>query len=89
VADAQGFSQELRQKLSQDSRFERIEIIPLINADATKANVISALQRLAGSKQMPARSEPHVLESLRQVEPEDTVVIYFAGHGTRRGSVST
>ncbi len=45
VADAQAFSQELRQRLSQVSRFERIEIIPLTNADATKANVLSALKR--------------------------------------------
>ena len=85
VADAQAFSQELRQRLSQVLRFDRIEIVPLINADATKANVISALQRLAGSKQTAARSEPSVLETLKQVEPEDTVVIYFAGHGTAQG----
>jgi len=48
VADAQSFGDELRLRLSQVAQFERVEVVPLINENATKANILLALQRLAG-----------------------------------------
>ncbi|MGI9065944.1 MAG: caspase family protein [Pyrinomonadaceae bacterium] len=83
VADAQSFSDELRLKLSQVSRFERVQIVPLINENATKANVLSALKRLAGTHEPPTpRTSLPVLDKLKRAAPEDAVIIFFAGHGT-------
>ena len=66
VADAQSFADEVRLRLSQVAASKRIEVITLLNENATKTNVLSALKKLSA-------------------EPEDTVMIYFAGHGTAHG----
>ena len=65
VADAKSFAQEVKAKLEQQKRYERVNVIPLHDADATKDNIVNALRRLA-----------------QQAQPEDAVIIYFAGHGT-------
>src|SRR5262249_18137649 len=47
----------------------------------TRANILDALGRLAGRE--PAQSSaPQVLNRIKAVEPEDAVIVYFAGHGT-------
>jgi WD40 repeat protein/uncharacterized caspase-like protein len=86
VADAQSFAEELRLRQTQIGRFDRVEVISLLNENATKSNILSALQRLAGM----AGTEPPTLKAglfdrLRRAEPEDAVIIYFAGHGTAQG----
>ncbi|MDQ6652611.1 MAG: hypothetical protein M3Y84_07685, partial [Acidobacteriota bacterium] len=81
VADAQSFGEEVRLRQAQVGRFEHIEVVPLLNEDATKANIISVLKRLAGVSGPPSlKANP--LDRLKRAEPEDTVIIYFAGHGT-------
>ena len=81
VADAQSFGEEVRLRQMQVARFDRVEVVPLINENATKANILSALKRLAGASEPPSlKASP--LDQLKPAEPEDTVIIYFAGHGT-------
>jgi len=81
VADAESFAAELRNRQMQVGSFERIEVVPLLNENATKANFLSALKRLAGAPGSPSlKAGP--LDRLKPAEPEDTVIIYFAGHGT-------
>ena len=81
VADTQSFGDELRLRLSQVAQFERVEVVPLINENATKANMLLALQRLAGVAGPPSlKAGP--LDQLKRAQPEDIVIIYFAGHGT-------
>jgi uncharacterized caspase-like protein len=58
-----------------------VEVVPLINEDATKANILSALKRLSGAPEQPSL-KASALDRLKRAEPEDTVIIYFAGHGT-------
>ena len=87
VADAQSFADEVRARQTQVGRFDRVEVVTLLNEDATKANILSALRRLTG---MPGATEtPTVkaglLDRLKRAEPEDAVIIYFAGHGTAQG----
>jgi WD40 repeat protein/uncharacterized caspase-like protein len=82
VADAESFGAELRNRQTQVGGFEHIEVVPLLNQNATKANILSALKRLAGAPDEPSLKEAPGLNSLKRAEPEDTVVIYFAGHGT-------
>jgi WD40 repeat protein/uncharacterized caspase-like protein len=81
VADAQSFGEEVRSRQTQLAAFERVEVVPLLNGDATKSNILTALRRLAGNPGPPSlKAGP--LDALRRVEPEDTVIVYFAGHGT-------
>ncbi len=81
TADARDFAEEMRRKQTQIGSFERVEVIQLLDQDATKANVLAAIKRLAGEAGPPSlKAGP--LDALKRAEPEDTVVIYFAGHGT-------
>ena len=85
VADAESFGNEVRSKQAQIGDFERVEVVTLLNENATKANILEALKRLGGSTGTPSlKSSP--LDSLKRVEPEDTVIIYYAGHGTAQAA---
>jgi WD40 repeat protein/uncharacterized caspase-like protein len=81
TADARSFGDEIRRRQTQIGGFERIEVIQLLDQEATKANILAAIKRLAGEPGAPSlKAGP--LDGLKRAEPEDTVVIYFAGHGT-------
>jgi len=81
VADAQSFGEEVRLRQTQVATYEKIEVVPLLNENATKANILSALKRLAGATEPPSLKVT-ALDQLKRAQPEDTVIIYFAGHGT-------
>jgi len=87
VADAQSFAEELRRQQTQLARFDRVEVIPLLNENATKANFLSALRRLTGASTAsdPPTLKAGPLDQIKRAEPEDAVIIYFAGHGTAQG----
>jgi hypothetical protein len=85
VADAQSFADELRRQQDKLAHYQRIEIIPLNDQEATKANILSALRRLAGSSEDLLPATPARLQQIRPALPEDTVVIFYAGHGTAQG----
>ena len=81
VADARSFGDEMRRRQTQLGGFERVEVIQLLDQDATKSNILAAIKRLAGEVGPPSlKAGP--FDGLKRAEPEDTVVIYFAGHGT-------
>jgi WD40 repeat protein/uncharacterized caspase-like protein len=81
TADAQSFGEEVRRRQTQIGEFERVEVVQLLDKDATKANILAAIKRLAGEPGAPSlKAGP--FDSLKRVEPEDTVIIYYAGHGT-------
>jgi len=86
VADARVFAEELSRQQTLLGKFARIEVIPLFNQEATKANILGVLARLAGSEmgEIPPEA-PAVFRSLKPVEPEDVVFIHFSGHGTAHG----
>jgi WD40 repeat protein/uncharacterized caspase-like protein len=83
VADAKAFGEEFGQQQKKLGRFARVEVIPLIDKEATKANILLVLKRLSGidSGSLPINA-PIALQRLRIAQPEDVVVVYFAGHGT-------
>jgi WD40 repeat protein/uncharacterized caspase-like protein len=82
VPDAQDFGAQLQQAQLHLENFENIEIIPLFDTEATKANIGLMLGRFAGrNEDLPANS-PSILVKVKAAQPEDAVVIYFAGHGT-------
>lgn len=64
VADADSFTLELSRRQERVRRYERVEITRLANKDATRANILRALEELAS-----------------RAQPEDAVIVYYAGHG--------
>jgi WD40 repeat protein len=82
VPDATDFSEEVRR--NQENllgQFASVQIIPLADSEATKANILTALHRLAGNEEpLPAQAPPALLK-LKAAQPEDALVIFFAGHG--------
>ena len=78
--DAKKFIEQLLLKQSELKQYERVEIIPLLSRDATKSNILAAFQRLAGIEQSGASSP--LLNKLQRAQPEDTVAVFFSGHGT-------
>jgi WD40 repeat protein len=85
VADATTFADEIRAQQGKVGRFDRVEVVELLDKDATKANVLLALRRLAANVALPPGA-PAAFAKLSQAEPEDAVIIYFAGHGTAQGA---
>ena len=82
VADARDFSDELnRNQQNLLGRFAHVETISLTDQQATKANILAALHRLVGTETSLPADAPPDLAKLKAAEPEDAVVIYFAGHG--------
>ncbi len=81
VADAESVGNEMRTRQTQMGEFERVEVVTLLNENATKANILAALKRLSGASAPPSLKASS-LDNLKRVEPEDTVIIYYAGHGT-------
>ena len=82
VPDANDFSEEVRRnELNLLGRFAHVDIVSLTDQQATKANILAALHRLAGSEEPLPAGAPADLSKLKAAEPEDAVVIYFAGHG--------
>ncbi|HYY95353.1 MAG TPA: caspase family protein, partial [Pyrinomonadaceae bacterium] len=85
AADAQDFAEQVSRQQSQLGKYAQVVVVPLIDADATKANILAALKLLAGKLTSPPAGAPKSLAGLKPAQPEDTVVVYFAGHGTAHG----
>jgi len=85
VADAESFAAEVVREQVPIGRFDHVEVIPLLNNQATKENILGALRRLTGADTGPPTLKAGPLDKLKRAEPEDAVVIYFAGHGTAQG----
>ncbi|HVF57924.1 MAG TPA: caspase family protein [Pyrinomonadaceae bacterium] len=82
VADAQDFAEEVRRQRAKIDPQAKAETVFLLDKEATKANILAALKRLAGTEQKLPTEAPPALAALKPAEPEDVVVIFFAGHGT-------
>jgi WD40 repeat protein len=82
VADGQEFGEALRQAQRKLGTFSNVEVIQLFDREATRANILEALNRLGGKPGQLSSPVPAALDRIKAVEPEDAVIVYFAGHGT-------
>ena len=69
VADAQAFGENLQRSQTALGTFEKVQVITLLDRDATKEKIVSTLKAFAPGGSMVAA-------------PEDALIIYYAGHGT-------
>lgn len=88
VDDVEGVSAELAKRQKAVSLYADTKVVMLTNGDATKENIRLALERFAGrelplvvGRRLGLRAE---LERISPAQPEDALLIYFAGHGTAR-----
>lgn len=82
AADADDFREEVRRNEEKLlDRFADVVMVPLMNEEATKENILAALQRLAGSEDPLPSGAPAIISKLKTAQPEDAVVLFFAGHG--------
>ncbi|HEX8474601.1 MAG TPA: caspase family protein [Pyrinomonadaceae bacterium] len=83
VPDARAFGDELSRRQGGLKRFAHVEMITLLDKDATKENILAVFKRLTGNAGGATPSSlPATLSNLGAAQPEDAVVVYFAGHGT-------
>ena len=81
VADAEAFTAELTRAQGAVGNYERVQTAILRDGEATKANVLAALRRLAGQESDAGANLPTALAQFGPARPEDAVFIFFAGHG--------
>jgi uncharacterized caspase-like protein len=85
VADANEIGAQLKSQQEALGRYHPIEVISLLNEDATKENILLALKLLAGTAKTPiTKNAPTDLLKIKPAQPEDAVIFYFSGHGTAK-----
>ena len=86
VADASSFAEEISAQQMKLQEYERVEVIPLLDREATKANILLALKRLSNAQATLPPGAPTALSKIQPAQPEDAVLIFFAGHGAAQGA---
>ena len=85
-ADAETFGEEVRKAQARIEGLGKIEVVRLLDAQGTKANMLLALKRLGGDESALPPGAPPDLARLKRAQPEDTVIVYYAGHGIAQGA---
>jgi WD40 repeat protein len=84
-ADAQTFGEEVQKAQARIDGYAHIEVVRLLDTESTKANLLRAIKRLGGDESALPPDAPPGLSKLKRAQPEDTVIIYYAGHGIAQG----
>jgi WD40 repeat protein/uncharacterized caspase-like protein len=83
--DAQEFAKEITSTAHGWKGFSEVRALSLIDGDATKENVLAALGRLGGLVPEVPHGAPAAILSFERAAPEDSLFIFFAGHGLSSG----
>ena len=78
--DAEIIRRMLEARLPPASGYRELISITLTDEQATKANLKSLLDRLAGQQVTPPSAIPNA-DRLRQATPQDLLILSFSGHG--------
>ena len=78
VPDATRLAEALAESQQKIDKNSHVVVARLLDSDASKANILLALQRLLKATPLP-ESAPRSLAELLPVHPEDSVIVYFAG----------
>lgn len=82
ATDVSEMEAQLKAQQEKLGRYNPIVTVPLLNSEATRANILLALERLSGSNTAPLMPDaPAVLARIKPAQPEDAVLVYFSGHG--------
>jgi WD40 repeat protein/uncharacterized caspase-like protein len=81
-SDADTLVAALKKQQKSLSYFSEIRTVRLSDAEATKENILAALDALGGAP--PPASAPASMKKLSKAGPEDFIVLFFAGHGLNR-----
>jgi WD40 repeat protein len=84
-ADAQTFGEEVQKAQARLEGYAKIEVVRLLDTESTKANLLTAITRLGGDESALPPNAPPDLVKLKRAQPEDTVILYYAGHGIAQG----
>lgn len=97
VPDIVDISAKIKQEQAKlpDKQYAKTEIITLKDATATKDNILTALKLFAENSALPAdvcaRLDEKLCNELKSelgkiklAQPEDALLIYYAGHGTSK-----
>ena len=72
ASDAVAFGNALRENLAGLDEYGSVELVSVLDGEATKTRILAELTRLGATAKQPIR-------------PEDAVIVFFAGHGLARG----
>lgn len=82
VADAQDFAQELEKDQRSLGAYTAVKVISLLDQRGNKANLMAVLQRLASASTNSFTPEQQtLLAKVGPAQPEDTIFLFYAGHG--------
>ncbi len=87
VSDATVLGEQVAEEQKKLAQFQRQVQVTLLDKEATRENILLALSILSGEHSSTALSAayPKSLAQLKAAEPQDVVIIYFAGHGIAAG----
>ena len=80
AADAKLLAAKLEEQLKGTHRYSDVRIVPLLDAEATKANLETVLVQLSGGANGPGNAR-----GVARARSEDAVFLFFAGHGWAQG----
>jgi WD40 repeat protein len=83
-ADAEDFAAHLKSTQETLGVYASVQVIPLLNEDATRQNILAVFALLSGGA-ATAANLPATLTSIRPAKPEDAIFVFFAGHGLAIG----
>lgn len=84
-ADASDFASQFSRLQKSLSQFADVRVVPLLGANATRANMVMALSVLGGGHPTLPPQQTGLFSSVSAVQPEDGVFLFYAGHGTASG----
>jgi len=80
AADAKLMAENLAEQLKGTHRYSEVRIVPLLDAEATKANLEAVLVQFSGGANGPGNAR-----NVAKARSEDAVFLFFAGHGWALG----